>query len=225
MSRPKRFASLLAAGALAVTLTACSDGGDPTTDQSANDTATSQQTEVATDDSTQGDADSGATGDGTDGADSQSGAESDAEASGAAAAGIDLANRPSPIGSTTLELEWRGNDHAIETEVLELKTRGELMYMTLRLTPESARSDADKIYGWLGNSGLGLTLIDPVNLKMYSPVRTSTGPVETDVVGNNVSSGESAYHWVVFPAPVDDVETLDLQFSRFGNVIAELPVS
>lgn len=189
-SRTRHAAVLLAAALLA---TACSGSSTEAEDSPAASTTT-----------------------GTEAAEETSAAEPapDGElAEAARVAGVDPANPPEPIASTTMPAAAASVPVARPTtmrvDLISLRRQDDLLVLTVGFTPEGDGNASSSYFGWTGNT-YSPSLIDTENLKKHSVVDSDDGSLVTGTgaASTQIGSGQTLYTYAVFAAPPEGVTTM-----------------
>lgn len=195
--RPTRLLAAAVLGALA--LTGCSgDGDEPDTKATSGVSATAASTAAPT----------GGAGAGPD---------AEAQALEAAKAGIDPANPPKPIASSTTAAVVDGDPKAtMKIDLLGLKRQGKTVLASYGFTVNAAAGASDDpqwIYDYLGNQGWNPALIDSTNLTLHRVVTAAKRPLQTAYQGVKFRPGQTLYAYAVFAAPPEGVTTMDAVLS------------
>jgi hypothetical protein len=128
-------------------------------------------------------------------------------------AGVDPANPPEPIASTTMPAGGPGeqaNDTSLRVDLIVLRRQDNILILTVAFTPEGEGDTAAPYYGWTGTR-YEPAIIDGVNLKKHEVVTaTSAGGVQTATgpTSTRFGFGETFYTYAVFAAPPEDVTTV-----------------
>lgn len=142
---------------------------------------------------------------------SSSGEDEVAEA--ARVAGVDPANPPKPIASTTVPAAGDGKEVKATTmrvDLISLRRQDRLLVLTVAFTPEGEGGKAATYYTWMGSGATySPHLVDATNLKKHEVVvakgytMTDTGPLAV-----KFAPGQTFYAYAVFAAPPEDVTTM-----------------
>jgi hypothetical protein len=186
--RPIRRTALTAAAVvLAMTLTACSSGGDSDAKDAEETQSTSQESGKAEDSDSKG------------------------EPGSAEAAGIDLNDLPDPIATQDIPATVEGDDDAKMTvELIALKRQGETVVGQFGFTVKSDSTEAARLYDYLGSGNWSPFLVDSQNLRKHDVLRKSINRAQTDSVEMKFKPGETAYAFAVFAAPPPDVSEVEV---------------
>ncbi|WP_433333917.1 hypothetical protein [Spirillospora sp. CA-294931] len=106
----------------------------------------------------------------------------------------------------------------VDIAIMSLKVRGKLATLSVQLTPHVPQGVSQKPspYELNGNNGLGVSLIDPVNLKRYIVVRDSSGKeLQSDDVFTHIATGQPGLLTYTFAAPPENVKALDLHYGSW----------
>ena len=144
----------------------------------------------------------------------------DSEANGADDVGVDPADPPEALASTTLE---RGGDLGIDSvlvEVVGMRHVDDVLVMTVRLTATGDDSSTDPVsaYKVLGGTFYP-SLIDYANLKKYDFVPG----LNSDVTAVLAPIGTPMYLSATFAYP-EDADTVEVVISPGITPIADVPV-
>lgn len=147
-------------------------------------------------------------------------ASADSEANGADDAGVDPADPPAALASTTLD---RGGDLGVDSvlvEVVGMRHVENVLVMTVRLTASGDDSSTDPVSAFKTLGGIFYpSLIDYTNLKKYDFV-PGLGTDETAVMA---PIGTPMYLSATFAYP-QDADTVEVVISPGITPIADVPV-
>lgn len=150
----------------------------------------------------------------------------DPAANGAASAGVDPANPPAVIASTTVP--WprsKDPEQTAKVELFGLRRSGKTLVLTGALTFTTSVTDDVSLYETAGNATWRPQLVDPVGLKLYRVVSWKGADVQADISNLRTPSGARVYLWAVFAAPPPGVTTLDVHFAAGVPPFTAVPVS
>lgn len=200
----RRTALSAAAAVLAVTLAACSSGGD--TDAEKTDGADSQETVQ----------ESG----GSDGADSKG------DPGSAEAAGLDMNDLPDPIASQDVPATVEGDDDATMTvELFALKRQGETVIGQFGFTVNGNSTEEDDLYGYLGDASWSPFLVDSQNLRKHKVLEKFPQRAQTAYQSTNFKPGQTYYAFAVFAAPPPDVKEVEVSVVDGMNLVTGAEIS
>ncbi|MDO5627358.1 MAG: hypothetical protein Q4G43_03455 [Mobilicoccus sp.] len=133
-----------------------------------------------------------------------------------------------PLATTTIPSPQGDGDMTIE--VLDLKRRGQLVFLNATITRPQVDEDQPNAnaFSYLGGSPVP-TVIDPINLKQHRPVETESGPLGPPSEGGawvnwSTASGGTWTVSATFAAPPEDVTHLDVQLGSNLPVFTEVPL-
>ncbi|MEX2625566.1 MAG: hypothetical protein WD225_01715 [Ilumatobacteraceae bacterium] len=202
-------------------MAACTNGDDTTDprdepDDSVREDDTADEGEV--DDAVEDADDTADDATADDGSDTADTADDAHDASAAPESGGD------PIGS--VESTWPGQPSAVRQDVMSLTRRDELLELRLNMTntgDERVGFDAD--FGWTGGEwSLGnYVLEDLAGGQRYHVVLDSEGDCLCSLLPLRLEAGETLEFFAMFPAPPEDVTTLDL-VPVYAPPVRDLPV-
>lgn len=145
---------------------------------------------------------------------------------GAASAGIDPINPPKPIASVTAPLPYRADQEATgRFDIYSIKRQGKLAILTMSVTPTFSTKESPSLYSLLGAAAsFSPELVDPINLRVYTVVRATNGPLSTNPVRSRTSSGRPLFIWAAFAAPPANVTKLNLNVHDSVPPFMDVPV-
>jgi hypothetical protein len=130
-------------------------------------------------------------------------------------------------------------DYALPTDEIEgtmtvglhhLRRRGETLELLLTFTPEFSGSEAYTLWQLHGENHamVGPALFDRENLTRYDILTTNGGwsaaeRWSSEQAEHELASGASQSYWATFAAPVDDVDVLDVGLP-VGATFEEVPI-
>jgi hypothetical protein len=129
---------------------------------------------------------------------------------------VDGGSKPVVSGTFDTPLVAGGR---VEIAVLDLKVRGRLATLTVRLTPRlpaGVPSRTTSPFRLNGSNGLGTSLIDPINLKRYVVVKDSGGKeLQSHDIFTNIANNQPAALSYTFAAPPENVKAVDVQYGSW----------
>ena len=139
--------------------------------------------------------------------------------------GADIATGPVAVADGSKPIAQAGFDAQkgrFELAVISLTVNGKLAQLALSLTPHAAKDGYWNNYTFFGTVAEA-SLVDPVNLKRYVPVKDSSGHVLSsgNVALNNNQANTLNY---TFAAPPDNVKSISVQFGDFPP-FRNIPIS
>lgn len=146
----------------------------------------------------------------------------------AAKAGIDPADPPKPIASSTTAAVVKGDPKAtLRIDLLGLKRQGKTVLANFGFTVSSTGGSEDErwIYDYLGGTSWNPQLVDSTNLKLHKVVRAGGLSVATAYQGAKFRPGQTLYAYAVFAAPPENVTTMDVMPSDNVPAIPGVPLS
>ncbi|MGO2194055.1 MAG: hypothetical protein ACTH43_15635 [Brachybacterium sp.] len=210
--RPTRRQAVLALTSLAaLSMTACSGGGDEAEFEDPADEPTADEQA-----------------DGSDASDGGGQEHPSQEADEAEpAAVIDPADAVDTISYT---LPSGDIDGTMTVGLHHLRVRGDTMELLLTFTPEFTEPGAFTLWELHGenHSNVGPALFDRVNLKRYDILRTN-GSWDTEGVWNSkqavheLASGDTQAYWANYAAPVDEIDTVNVGIPA-GPEFEDVPI-
>ena len=151
------------------------------------------------------------------------------QAAEAAKAGIDPANPPKPIASTTTAAVVEGDPKAtMKVDLLGLKRQGKTVLASYAFTVTAADGASDKpqwIYDYLGDTGWHPSLIDSTSLKVHRVVKAGGKELQTAYQGAKFRPGQTLYGYAVFAAPPEGVTTMDAVLGDNVPAVPGVPLS
>lgn len=205
----------------ALALTACAPDEDPAEFE---DAEAASQTEEQTEDQSDGEADT-EPGEGeaeAEGSQADSGAEPDAESTEdpndeTTADNDGPVNPDDAVETITYALPSGRIDGTMTVGLHHLRTNGETMELLLTYTPEFDEHEQYSLWELHGKDHAQVppSLYDRENLKRYSLLRVGGGwnvqnVWATDQATVSLASGDTQAYWANFPAPEDDIDTLNV---------------
>lgn len=153
----------------------------------------------------------------------------EAAAAEASKAGIDPANPPKPIASSTTAAVVEGDPNAtMRVDLLGLKRSGKTVLASYAFTVTAADGASDEprmLYHYLGNSSWRPQLVDTTNLTLHEVVRADGSAVQTDDQGVTFRPGQTLYAYAVFAAPPESVTTIDAVLADNVPAVPGAPIS
>jgi hypothetical protein len=147
-------------------------------------------------------------------------------ASGKAGEGTDAATGPIAVADAGKPIAQASFDAAggkFGLAVVSLSANGKLAQLALSLTPHSAQPGYLNVYNFFGGTIAEASLVDPVNLKRYVPVKDSSGHALSS--GNaGLAKDQANTMNYTFAAPPDNVKTISVQFGDFPP-FRNIPIS
>lgn len=207
-----RASRVLCAGAIAaaLTLTGCSGGDSDAEGASGSDSSPSSQQS------------SGPS------ADTRNTGEQEELLAEAKKAGIDPANPPKPITSTSQPAVVKGDPKAtLKIDLLGVKRQEKTVMVTVAFTVNATSNVAEErwLYHYLGNESWRPTLIDTKSLNLHKVVRAGVSHVQTDSQGPKFLPGQTMYAFALFAAPPNDVSSVDVVLNEGLLPIPAVPIS
>ncbi|PZR53527.1 hypothetical protein DNL40_08505 [Xylanimonas oleitrophica] len=151
--------------------------------------------------------------------------EADGDAGGASADVITVEG-PDPddvIADGTFTVPGSRDDQ-VRVGIQRLAVEGDVMNLRLVLTPLYDNDGSAVSVFQMFDQTIGIVLIDRENLKEYRAVHWTAGTWSTDAVHAKAFEGESVGYQTWFAAPVDDIDTIDVQLHASWPVFEDVPI-
>jgi hypothetical protein len=140
------------------------------------------------------------------------GAGSGDDAGSAKAAGLDPSDLPDPVSSEKIPANVEGDpDATLTVRLLGLYRQGKTVTGQFSFTLNAKDgAETDDLYNYLGQQDWTPYFVDTTNLQKHAVLSDSTSDARTEIVGPDVSAGQTFYAYAVFAAPPEDVKKVDV---------------
>ncbi|MBB6172108.1 hypothetical protein HNR23_002168 [Nocardiopsis mwathae] len=128
------------------------------------------------------------------------------------------------VGEATFTTKY-GSD--AKFEIHALRVRGELLQMDFSIAPERPKTDNSRLnlYSQFGNVSEFAYLVDTRNLRRHSIVRDGGNDrLAPDIVKTSLSYDAPTRLSIIFAAPEEDTEAMDVYFYEFPPIM-NVPVT
>lgn len=126
------------------------------------------------------------------------------------------------------DVEVKGSEENTATiGVLSLKVEGKVQTLRLAVTPHFDSADDDdqiSIFKVWNERSFSPQLVDKDNLKVYSPIRNSFENWASDSVYTKTKNETPMEAWVVYAAPEDDIDTVDIRLADEWPLFTDVPI-
>lgn len=112
--------------------------------------------------------------------------------------------------------------------VHSLEVDGPVMTLRLFVTPEFSSvsaSDTVSLFNVWESNGPRPVLVDRANLKEYSPIREHIHEWTSDSVHTQAQNGSPMLAWMVYAAPEDDIESIDIRLNDSWPEFTDIPIT